>query len=395
MPSPSRPADWPAIWMLATAQTLAWAGLYYIFAALLLEWERSLGWSRTEITLALTLAVLASGLAAPLAGRLIEAGHARYLFGGGTALGGALIALLPAATTQKAFYALWIGIGLCHATALYEPCFAMLSRAQGAAARRAITLITLVAGFASALAFAGGAVSTAALGWQGTAYGFAGLVVLVAAPLAYLGTRRIESRAIPPVSMPQGQETPARTRRSVALTLGLAFPMMALSHGMLLTHLLPLLDARGTAPALAVLAAALIGPMQVVGRVAMMRLEDRVESLTVAQVSFGGVAAAALLLLASPWMPALIFAAVILHGAAYGLISILKPVVTAELLGQSGIARMLSWMALPYLASFALAPFLGALFWRWSGYEAMLLAGSLFALLGGAGLSLAHRLARR
>ena len=44
-----------AVLALAVGQTIGYASLYYIFAALVLAWERDTGWSRAEITLAMTL----------------------------------------------------------------------------------------------------------------------------------------------------------------------------------------------------------------------------------------------------------------------------------------------------------------------------------------------------
>jgi len=43
------------ILFLAIAQMLIWACIYYSFPALLLHWERSLGWSRADLTAAITL----------------------------------------------------------------------------------------------------------------------------------------------------------------------------------------------------------------------------------------------------------------------------------------------------------------------------------------------------
>ena len=48
----------PAIILLAFGQTLVWTCLYYIFPALLLRWETVLGWSKLDLTLAITLAIL-------------------------------------------------------------------------------------------------------------------------------------------------------------------------------------------------------------------------------------------------------------------------------------------------------------------------------------------------
>lgn len=376
-----------AISLLALGQLVAWAGLYYLFAALLLSWERETGWSKPQLTLALTLAVLTSGLAAPIAGRIIERGHGALMIGVGTALGGLAMICLPMVGSLAAFYALWLGIGLCHAACLYEPCFALIARAMALNARRGITIITLVAGFASMLSFSGAALLSDLAGWRVAAMVFGGAVVVIAAPASWLGARMIETAA--PASAPAplpGAPAVRRPGTGVFYLLALAFPMMGLNHGMLLNHLLPLLDERGMAPALAVLAASLIGPMQVVGRLVMMVFEDRVSSLTVTLISFGGVVIAALLLLASQMAPALVFAAVILQGATYGLISIMKPVIIAELMGREGIAGIMGWMALPYLASFALAPFLAALIWTLGGYDLVLVAAAGFAVLGFLGI---------
>ena len=385
--------DRRAIGLLSLSQTLSWAGMYYLFASLLLAWEGDLGWSKTEITLALTLAVLASGLTAPLAGRVIENGHGAALLGGGTFLGGLLVGALPMVGTLWQFYALWILIGICHAAALYEPCFSLISRARGAAAKQGITTITLIAGFASSLAFAGSAWLVAEGGWRLAAWVFSAMICLLAAPAAYLGARSFATDAplLPSSAEPQ---ITAGARIPVAVALGLAFPMMALHHGVILNHLLPLLDERGSDPATAILAASLIGPMQVAGRITMMLAGERASSLSLTLVSFAGVGAAAFLLMASHAMPALVFLAVMLQGAAYGLTSILKPVLTVELLGNRGIARLLGWMALPYLTAAAVAPFLGSVIWAYAGYDMVLAAAVFIAATGFAGILTAARLAR-
>jgi len=56
-----------AAFPLAIAQTLAWTSLYYIFPALTPAWQGALGWSKTELLGAFTLALVVSAIAAPLA----------------------------------------------------------------------------------------------------------------------------------------------------------------------------------------------------------------------------------------------------------------------------------------------------------------------------------------
>ena len=77
-----------AVWALAVAETVVWAGTLYIFPALLIHWEADLGWSKTTLAGAFTVAVLISAAAAPLAGRLIDAGHGVRLMTIGTVAAG-------------------------------------------------------------------------------------------------------------------------------------------------------------------------------------------------------------------------------------------------------------------------------------------------------------------
>ncbi|MEM7240403.1 MAG: MFS transporter, partial [Pseudomonadota bacterium] len=326
--------DLRAVLLLSLGQLIAWAGLYYLFAALLLTWETETGWTKPELTLALALAVFASGLAAPLVGRVIDAGQGPRLIGLVTAAGGMMVIALPYAPGLTAFYGLWCLIGLSNAGALYEACFALVTRTLGDRARRGITIITLIAGFASMVSFSGAAALTSLLGWQTAVQIFGALVVFVAAPASWTGARMLEraGRSAPPPKTPAPVTRP-RTGSAVLLLLASAFPMMALNHGIVLNHLLPLLDERGLAPTTAVLAASLIGPMQVAGRIVMMLVEHRISTLAVTLTSFAGVLIAALCLLASQMAPALVFGAVVLQGAAYGLISIMKPVIIAQLMG--------------------------------------------------------------
>ncbi len=44
----------PRIWYLAVAETLAWAGLLYLFPTLLLRWEVDFEWGRVALSGGLT-----------------------------------------------------------------------------------------------------------------------------------------------------------------------------------------------------------------------------------------------------------------------------------------------------------------------------------------------------
>jgi len=78
----------PAVWQLAIAQTIVWAGLYYGFPALILRWETEFGWTKAELTGAVTLSIGLSALFSPLAGRLIDRGLGPQVLAGGALAGG-------------------------------------------------------------------------------------------------------------------------------------------------------------------------------------------------------------------------------------------------------------------------------------------------------------------
>ena len=80
--------------LLAVAETIVWAGLYYIFPALLVHWEADLGWSKTELTGAFTASIAMSALCSPIVGNLVDRGHGAAVLSGGTLIGGILIARL-------------------------------------------------------------------------------------------------------------------------------------------------------------------------------------------------------------------------------------------------------------------------------------------------------------
>ncbi len=386
-----------AVLLLAVGQTLAWAALYYVFPALLLHWELDLGWSKADLTGAITLAVLITALFSPLAGRIIDRGHGAALMAGSAALGGLALALLSAMTALWQFYALWACIGLAMSGCLYEPCFVLLTRARGGAAKRGIIFITLLAGLASTISFPSAHMLVAGVGWRLTVMLFGGVAIGAVAPLLWLGARLLEAER-DPVRPETADDHPAPRsflRRPAFWLLAVSFFAIATVHGATLQHLLPYLDEIGLPADLAVLTASCIGPMQIAGRLAMMASERVTSHHGIAVAAFAMLGGAVILLLASARLPLLLPAFVLLFGGAYGTVSILRPLLTRDILGARNFGAKSGAIALPYLVGAATAPFLGALIWGIGGYGAMLGLLTLVAALGCGCYLAAHRLSAR
>lgn len=389
--------DTAALAMLATAETIVWAGLFYLFPILLLRWETDLGWHRGDVALAFTLALAVSALASPLFGRLIDLGLSRYTLPATAATGGLALIALSQAETQAAFFLIWALIGFCTAGCLYEPCFSFLTRVKGVNARPAITLVTLVAGFASTVCYPIADALASADGWRSATQWFAGAILVLGVPLFIISTRMLEADAPdPPPKASASQGAARQARRSpVFWYLAAAFPLLALTHGMMISHIMPILGDRGATQAAAVWAASLIGPMQVVGRIAMITVGRNLSATNITLISFTGIAFSMLILLTASEGDWRIFAFVLLLGACYGVISIAKPLVTADLLGRDGFGAISGALALPYVALMAAAPFVAVLLWRAGGYDLTIVVAAAAALAGVPLLIMAQRAALR
>lgn len=383
------------VWPLAVAETLVWAAVYYSFPALLLEWEHDLGWSKTELSGAFTLALVMSALLAPLVGRVIDRGYGPRVFTGCALAGAGLLVLLAGVTTPWQFYAVWLGLGVAMAGMLYEACFAVLTRAMGSRRKQAITIVTLVAGFAGTLAFPGTHALVGLVGWRGTMRVLAAIVAVMAVPLIWFGSRAAErqrDRQAPTAGHTAAAMAPA-LRSATFWLLALGFVAIALDHGVLLTHLLPLLDEHSISSGTAILAASMIGPMQVAGRLAMVATERHVSTLHIFAACFIAMGIAAMSLLESSTYPLLLVSFVLFQGAGYGVTSIMRPVVIAEMLGYKNFGLIAGLLAIPFLGAAAAAPTVAAFIWRAGGYDTVIwFAGSasvlgLIALLGAARLS--------
>ena len=372
----------PGIVVMALGQTMAWASLLYVFPALLLRWEQSLGWSKTLLTVAVSLALVMSALFSPLAGRLIDNGRGALLMAGTCCLGGVSVFLLSTVVAPWQFLLLCAVTGCATAGCLYEPCFALVTRAYGADAKRNIIAITLIAGFASTISFPAAHWLSDYYEWRGAVRVFGVVAILVAAPLLWFGAQRIEATAVR-AQISNERSVPFQqllTRRFVLLAV--AFALLAVVHGATLHHLIPILVERGLALHQAVLIASVIGPMQVVGRIVIMIIDRCSSNHMVTLACFSALAAAMLLLLGTDLSAGLALPFVVLFGSGYGIVSVVRPVIAREILGNQAFGAKTGMLALFYLLGAAVAPFLGALIWTVGGYQSMLVILLVFIVIG-------------
>jgi MFS family permease len=381
MPAVSFPrmADGRAGWLLVGAlgitQIVSWGSLYYAFPLLLHPIEQELGWNRPSVVGAFSLSLLIAGVASLPAGVVIDRYGGRALMASGSVVAAALLALLSRTESLSTFYIVWAGLGVCMAATLYEPAFAVIYRSFGADARKAVTALTLVAGFASTVFWPLSEWLVAVLGWRGALMAMAGLNLCVCWPLHQF--------VLPSGSRPDQPEPRRRThtlrqdavpwREAGFWLLATVFAANILAFAVLSVHLIPLLVERGISTAEAAMLAALVGPMQVTGRILEYAFGRRVSADAAGLVALVVLPVALLLLLRAHASFPVLALALGLYGASNGVMTIVRAVVPAELFGRERYATLNGALAVPVIVSRAAGPVAASFLWAATGgYTAML-----------------------
>lgn len=355
------PGEGRAVWALALTQALGYACFFYVFAALLIYWQGEAGLGEGVIAAGPLLATFVSAVIAPSVGRAVDRGQGVVMMAAGPVIGAASLILLAVSDGVTGWFIAWAGLGLAQALCLYDVCFGMLIRRFGTEARGAITRVTLVAGLASTLAFPAGAWMAELWGWRGAVWVAVVVALALMLPLQVWAARVME----------RGTEA-ARVARDVPRLrwgevlrmpgfLGLAafFSLVNLNHWMLVNHVRPMLAALEVPDGTAILAASVIGPAQVLGRLILAGLGHRAGTRAASWATVGALIVAPVGLLgALGWSGAAVgFAAC--QGVAMGVVTILRPVLVAETLGQERYGAVAGMMAIPGLAAMAVAPLIG------------------------------------
>jgi MFS family permease len=357
---------WSIVWALSVTQIISWGSLYYAFSVLLVPMERELGWGRDTLVGAFSLSVLVAGAGAFPVGMLIDRVGGRWVMALGSVLAGVLFLSLAQINSVALFYAAWVGLGAAMAMLLYEPAFAVIYATFGAEARKGITALTLTAGFASTVFWPLSQWLVNIAGWRGAVsiMGWASLFVCAPLHVAFLpsasgGVSHAARRSRPGV-LPRLFRAPAFWLLAISFTANMA------AFSTLSVHLIPLLRERGFSAEASVLLAAVVGPMQVLGRVLEVTVGARFRPANV------GLLALALLPIGlfalaqgdSRWTLLIAFAA--LYGASNGVMTIIRAVMPAELFGRESYGAINGALSAPVIVSRAVAPIVAA--WLWSTF---------------------------
>ena len=344
------PRQLPIILALGTTQTLAWASSYYLPAILADPIGRDLGVSSNWIFAAFSASLVISALLGPRIGRQIDLVGGRSVLSMSNVTLAAGLALLGFSYSLPVLVIAWLLLGVGMGAGLYDAAFGALGRIYGDAARRSITGITLLAGFASTVGWPLTALGLETIGWRNTCFAWALAHILIGLPLNYFMLPAVKGAKAAVAAAVKPQIAIDRTM----ILLAFAFAAAWTVTGAMAAHLPRILESAGATTLQAVAAGALIGPAQVAARIFEASFLSRYHPLVSTRLAclthpigaaivglVGGAAASA-------------FA--IFHGTGNGILTIARGTLPLAMFGPQNYGYRLGIIGAPARMAQAAAP---------------------------------------
>lgn len=380
-PALAPPASHGLRWVLTTlcvTEITSWGVLYYAFTVLSEQISADTGWSAPAVTAAFSAGLVTAAVVGIPVGRWLDRVGPRWIMTAGSALGCLSVVGVVAAPNYGSFVGAWIVSGVAMSAVFYAPAFAALTRFFGADAVRALTVLTLVAGFASTVFAPLTAALSAQIDWRRTYLVLALLMAVITIPAHFFGLRR----PWPPV-VARHAESPTHTARSGAFAaLVAAFALAGLASYAVIANLVPLMSQRGIGTGAAAVALGLGGAGQVLGRLGYQTLVRRVGVVPRTVIIMAGIAASTALLGLFTAYAALV-AVAIGAGVMRGIMTLLQATAVTERWGATHYGHLSAYLNAPIMIATAVGPFVGAaLASLLGGYAAMFVALGAIAAAG-------------
>jgi MFS family permease len=340
----------PIILALGTTQTLAWASSYYLPAILADPIGRDLGVSSNWIFGAFSASLVISAVLGPRIGRQIDLVGGRSVLSASNLTLAAGLALLGCSYSLAVLVAAWLLLGLGMGLGLYDAAFAALGRIYGDSARRAITGITLLAGFASTVGWPLTAWGLQTIGWRHTCFAWAAAHILIGLPINFFMLPAVKGARAAVAASTKPYIPIDRTMVLLAFAFAAAWSVT----GAMAAHLPRILEAAGATSVQAVAAGALIGPSQVLARIVEASFLSRYHPLVSTRLACLTHPIGAAILALAGGGAASAFA--IFHGAGNGILTIARGTLPLAIFGPQNYGYRLGIIGAPARMAQAVAP---------------------------------------
>lgn len=365
------PRPLPIILALGTTQTLAWASSMYLPAILADPMARDLGVSANWVFAAFSASLVLSALLGPRIGRQIDLVGGRSVLSLSNLVLAAGLVLLGFATSVPVLVVAWLVLGIGMGAGLYDAAFAALGRIYGNAARRSITGITLLAGFASTVGWPLSALGLETIGWRNTCFAWAAAHILIGLPLNWLMLPAVKGAKAAVAAAVKPQIAIDRTMILLAFVFAASWTVT----GAMAAHLPRILEAAGATSSQAVFAGALIGPAQVAARIFEASFLSRFHPLASTRLACITHPIGAAILALAGGGAASLFA--VFHGTGNGILTIARGTLPLAIFGPKDYGYRLGIIGAPARMAQAAAPLLFGLLIDTMGSRVLIVSSAL------------------
>lgn len=368
-----------AVWAIGFSQLVNWGVLFFAFSVLMVPLQTAFTAPRWLIAGAFSFGLMVSATVSPAIGRLNDRGQGPAVMQAGGFLAAALLIMWILVPTIWMTYLAWGALGLCMASILYEPVFAIVGRAfsDPEARLRAIATVTVTGGLASTVFLPGTSFLVTRYGWRG-AVGI--LAAIIAVSTLIIG--RIAFREYP-WSMRTIRDAViggvASSHETAPLhdiaRLVVVFAVSIALNSAIASNLVASLIDRGLTPAFAATVAGTFGIMQLPGRVLLSNARVSPHPVPLLIASFAAQIAGLLALMIHG--PIAMWAGVIMFAAGTGLTTLGRPYMVLHRYGPQRAGYANGVIARGQQIARAIGPVSAAALAGVTGY------GVVFAVLAG------------
>lgn len=329
--------------------------------------EQDLGWTRSAISMAITIAALSMGLVAPIVGRLLDRfGARRLMLAGAVAVGSAWV-LMGRAESLWFFYGVFLLVGVGQAASTLIPISMVIANWFTAKRGLAMGIVMSGTGIGAMVMVPVSTWLVAQYGWRTTVLWMGSLMLLTAVPLnllfvytrpSDLGLRPDGDHGVDPaIGL---KPTPGLTLSAAARTrtfwmiaaVMFTFGFVGLGIGV---HMMAYLTDIGHAPETASYIVSLISGVTVAGKLLVGAIADRIGVRAALGLTMVALLIGVGLLLFAHQMPvALAFA--IVYGFAIGAPLVVNPALVSQFLGLAHFGTIFGVLTLVSTFGAALGP---------------------------------------
>ncbi|HUS83414.1 MAG TPA: MFS transporter [Dehalococcoidia bacterium] len=372
-PAQARPKvfyGWWVVTALCAIMFLSAGPAFYAMGVFVVPFQDEFGWSRGQISIAISLGALISGLFGPVAGTLVGRVGARRLMGVGGVMMGISLGLLGLTQSLAYFYVMFMIMAAWRSSTMIVPVGAVVANWFDRRRGLALGLTTAGIGLGGLVMAPLAAVLIDAVGWQATFFIEGAMIVGVTIPLAAFVIRQHPSEmgllpdgAEASVELhtaedarPAGWSLGEALRTPVFYVVSAAFSLAFATLGAVLIHVVPFLEDQGFSRATAGLILGCVSGVGVLGKIGSGYLADRTSPRFVSAAVFVMQAVGLFVLLQGGGSVLGIVVFALVFGYSMGAVVALQPMMAVHCFGMASIATILGAMVAVTSAFNALGP---------------------------------------